>query len=139
MYANEIIVFCDSGSPKHGKKHPNPVVQGFYFREGEEDELGLGWSDINRSKRLIKNKAHVDAAQSLIGDQLPVRGIQFEGERRESWNLRCLKCGYRVPIRHEKLYPALSKLREMGIGRISLSSIEKGISHTVKTELDLKG
>lgn len=130
MYANEIIVFCDSSSSKHGKKHPNPVVQGFYYREGEEDQLGLGWTDSNRSKRLIKSKAHVDAAQSLVGDQRPVRGLEFEGEHRESWNLRCLKCGFRVPIRHEKLYAALNKLRELGISRIGLTSIEKGISRT---------
>ncbi|WP_334123023.1 hypothetical protein [Glutamicibacter sp.] len=129
MYANEIVIFCDSGSEKHGKKHPNPVVQGFHFREGEEDELGLGWTDINRSKRLIKNKAHIDAAQSLVGDNKPVRGIEFDGEHRESWNLRCLKCGFRVPIRHEKLYPALTKLRELGIQRISLRAIEDGISN----------
>lgn len=130
MYSNEIIVFCDSGSSKHGKKHPNPVVQGFYYREGRAGDLGLGWTDSNRSKRLVKNKAHVEAAQSLIGDQRPARGLRLEGERRESWNLRCLKCGYRVPIRHEKLYPALSKLRELEIKRIGLSVIEQGISQT---------
>lgn len=130
MYSNEIIVFCDSGSDKHGAKHPTPVVQGFYFREGQKGDLGLGWTDINRSKRLKENQAHVDAAQALIGNERPSRAKDQGGEHRESWNLRCLKCGSRVVIRHEKLYPALSKMREIGIPRIGLSAIGEGISNT---------
>lgn len=131
MYANEIIVFCDSGSPKHGKKHPHPVVQGFYYHGGDRpDDLGLGWTDKNRSKRLISERAHVEAAQALYGNERSKGDAPQAGPHRESWNLRCLKCGYRVPIRHEKLYPALTKMREMGIQRIGLSAIGEGIANT---------
>ncbi|MFJ2146594.1 hypothetical protein ACIOJF_15035 [Glutamicibacter sp. NPDC087831] len=130
MFSNEIIVFCDSGSTKHGARRPNPVVQGFYYRDGRESELGLGWTDSNRSKRLKREQAHHDAAQALYGNERFSREKQQSGERRESWNLRCLKCGFRVPVRHEKLYPALSKMRELGIQTIGLSAFRDGLENT---------
>ena len=126
---NEFIVFCDNVSDKHGKKHPNPVVQGFVFREGFENELGQGWTDSNRSKRLQASQAHLDAAQALIGDEkFSHRNPDHRGKRhRESWSFVCKKCGYSVPVRGEKWYSAMTRMRAMGIDRIGLIAIQDGL------------
>lgn len=129
MVKNEFIVFCDNVSDKHGKKHPHPVVQGFVYRDGFDDQLGQGWTDQNSSKRLRRAGAHVDAAQALIGDEkFSQRNVEHRGkQRRESWLLKCHKCGFRVTIRHENLYPALSRMRDLGMSRIGLVALQEGL------------
>lgn len=126
---NEFIVFCDNVSDKHGKKHPNPVVQGFVYSEDRQDQLGQGWTDSNTSKRLRQNQAHLEAAQALIGNEkFSHRNAEHRGKQhRESWTLTCHKCGYSVPVVHQKLYPALTRMRAMGIDRIGLIAIQDGL------------
>lgn len=127
---NEILVFCDSGSDKHGVKHQTPAVQGFVFRSGMADQMGQGWTDVNRSKRLQKVQAHLDAASALVGNERFSREKHRGQTHRESWKLECKKCGDNVLVRHEKLYPALSKMRELGISSIGLSHFREGTRAT---------
>lgn len=131
MTQNEVLVFCDSGSNKHGVKHPTPAVQGFTYRgDSHRDELGMGWTDTNRSKRLITARAHLDAAQALVANERFNRDEHWGMERRESWALECKKCGAMVRVRSEKLYPALTRLLEIGISRIGISEIQRGLERT---------
>ncbi|MGP5228245.1 hypothetical protein [Arthrobacter rhombi] len=131
MSINEILVVCDSGSPKHGKKHPTPPVQGFIYRENMADQMGMGWTGHNRSTRAKRSiLSRGDAAQALVGDEHLDRKLHRGQQHRESWNLECAKCGDSVPVRHEKLYPALSKMRELGIERVGLSHFREGLAAT---------
>lgn len=133
MPSNQFVIFCDNPSNKHGKKHPYPVVQGFVYRgDGHDDDLGLGWTDANTSKRLRNAQAHIDASQALIGDEkFDYRNAEHKGKQhRESWTLACKKCGYAVAIVHEKLYPAMSRLHAMGVDRLGLGEIERGLKGT---------
>ena len=132
MLKNEFIIYCDNPSDKHGKKHPHPVVQGFVYREGREDDLGQGWTDRNTSKRLRQDQAHLNAAQALIGNEkFSHRNKEHRGKQhRESWTLECRKCGYSVAVVHQKLYPALSRMRALGIDRIGLAQLQEGLRST---------
>lgn len=119
-----MTVFCDSLSSKHGKKHPTPAVQEFVYAEHRRDDLGMGWTDNNhRRKRLIEERAHVDVARALVGNERYSREKHQGRERRESYSFECLKCGEGADIRHEKMYSAFSKLRELGIDRVSLATL----------------
>lgn len=123
----EIIVFCDSGSERHGDKRPTPVVQGFSWSSFNADDYSMGWTDYNRSRRLIREQAHVDAARKLVGDD-PWNTDRHLGESvdvRESWTLRCSKCAEAVSVRGERLYPILTALREHGLSRIGLRSLSR--------------
>lgn len=134
MYANEIIVFCDSGSAKHGAKRPTPVVQGFVFQESNKDELGLGWGTITRSKSATHGVDPYASSRTLYGNERATSsndyGRSLEGDLRESWELTCKKCAFRVVIRSEKLYPALTRMRELGKQTIGLSAFRNGLANT---------
>lgn len=130
MARDEILVFCDSGSTRHGAKHQTPAVQGFVYSESRSDQLGMGWTDHNRSKRLTETQAHVGAARALVGNERLSREKHRGMMHRESWTLECKKCETQVRIRSEKLYPALTRMRELGIARIGLLEIQKGLEDT---------
>lgn len=121
-----MLIYCDSGSPRHGKRHPRPAVQGFWFDEHSRDGLTCGWIDQNRSRRLVAEAAHVDALVRLIGDELP-REATADGPERWSGDLECKKCGEKVDVRGERLFPALTRLADMGRDRISIQDIRRGI------------
>lgn len=134
MAQNEVLVFCDSGSRKHGAKHQTPTVQGFTYSGSRSDDLGQGWTDNNRSKRLITAQAHVDAAKPLVGNERFDLEKHHGQTHRESWTLKCKKCETAVNVRSEKLYSALSRMREMGIARIGLIAMREGLKETGHTE-----
>lgn len=131
MTANEFIIVCDNISERHGKKHPNPVVQGFVKYAGLEDQLSQGWQSITKSRRLRGNDQFTYAkSQKLVGNE-KYDGRKHRGTRpRESWNFECTKCGYSVSVTAEKLYPALTKLNQIGLDRIGLTRLSKGLERT---------
>lgn len=130
MITNEVLVICDSESKLHGAKHPTPAVQGFAYSESRSDDLGQGWTDYNRSKRLIKTQAHIDAARPMVGNERFDRSKHKGMTHRESWTLECKKCGTKVNIRSEKLYSALTRMRLLGLDRIGLLEIQQGLENT---------
>lgn len=124
MDSNHMTVFCDRKSPKHGSKHPTPAVQEFVYSDMRSNELGMGWTDNNhRRKRLVGTRAHVNVAKGLVGNERWTREKHMGLERRESYQFECDKCGATARIRGEKMYAAFSKLREVGINRVSLETL----------------
>lgn len=125
IMSDYMTVFCDNrSSKKHGKKHPTPAVQEFVYADHRKDDLGMGWTDNNaRRKRLIQEGAHVNVARALVGNERYSQETHRGQQRRESYSFECPKCGESADIRHEKMYPAFSKLRELGIDRVSLATL----------------
>ena len=124
MLSNYMTVICDSGSDKHGKKHPTPAVMEFTYWDSRKNDLGMGWTDnIRRRRRLVGEGAHEDVARALVGNER-YDADKHQGQRhRESYSFECSKCGASADIRHEKMYSAFSKLRELGFDRVSLSTL----------------
>lgn len=131
MKPNEFIIVCDNVSDRHGKKHPNPVVQGFVKHDGLEDQLNQGWQSITNSRRLRGNDQFTYAkSQKLVGNE-KYDGRKHRGIKpRESWHFECSKCGYAVSMTAENLYPALTKMKQIGIDRIGLTRLSKGLQRT---------
>lgn len=138
MAVDRILIFCDNPSDKHGEKHPNPIVWAYRFDESHRDGTGQGWLDDIRSKRLRQFLERANMHQVLVGDE------KFDAKRftvqnrdewvshlRESWLLPCEKCGYEVRIVGRKLFPALTRMRELGMCRIGLLALDGGLKSTL--------
>lgn len=131
MTPSEFIIFCDNVSGRHGKKHPNPVVQGFVKQTGLENQPNQGWMSVTKSRRLRGNDQYTYAkSQKLIGNEKYDSRKHRGQPPRESWNFECAKCGYSVSVTAQKLYPALTKLNQIGLDRIGLTRLSKGLEQT---------
>ncbi|NWN88177.1 MAG: hypothetical protein HLX51_06495 [Micrococcaceae bacterium] len=128
---NVIMIICDNTSQWHGKKRPTPEVQSYRYHEYGAGKQGHTWLPFVQSEWLKNARAGESNSQSLIGNEkYDHRNKEHRrAKHRISWELTCLKCGYSVPVVQERLYPALTNMRDLGIPKMRLSHIKAGLEN----------